>query len=202
MRHLTPVLTLASALLLGAGALSADDKADLTGFRDYLKQNHPDKKWQTGPERLDSPELRKAYENRRFYYVFSAPPLPGGAFQPVDKIQRQLEEFRKQFVSVTIRMDDKERITPLQKADDYNAELMPVKTDDDAKVAAAAILSLHGQDRVGPGIISADQVKVTNGDKGWQCSVSKKNAFESSVTFNTKGKCTAVSKIYSGPLPP
>ena len=39
MRHLTPVLTLASALLLGAGALSADDKADLTGFRDYRTVN-------------------------------------------------------------------------------------------------------------------------------------------------------------------
>jgi hypothetical protein len=39
--------------------------------------------------------------------------------------------------------------------------LMRVTTDDDARICAAAILSLYGSDRVGPGIVSAKEVNVT-----------------------------------------
>lgn len=209
MRTLAVALMLVSMSLAGSGALRADDKtdakqtkADLTDFRAYLEKNHSKQKWQAGPERLDSPELRKAYDKRRFYFVFSAPPLPGGAARSNEEIQRSAEEFRKNFVSVTVSIDDKDKIAPLQKVADYNAGLMPVKTDDDAKVAAAAILSLYGADLVGPGVIGANQVQVTRSDRGWTCTAGKKNVFRGSVLFSADGKCLGVSKMYDGPLPP
>jgi len=38
---------------------------------------------------------------------------------------------------------------------------MRVTTDDDARIAAAAILSVYCDERVGPGIVSAKEVNVT-----------------------------------------
>ncbi len=93
MRTLIAAFTLTAALLAGRDAVAQDKadaeqtKADLADFRAYLEKNHAGKKWQAGPARLDSPELRKAYEKRRLYYVFSAPPLPPGAALP-DLIKR------------------------------------------------------------------------------------------------------------------
>ena len=68
--------------------------------------------------------------------------------------------------------------------------------------AAAAILSVYGADRVGPGAVAVKDVKTTKNGKGWSCQVQKFNAFQGMVTFNVDGKCTSVSKVYAGPLPP
>ena len=48
----------------------------LDAFRAYLKKNYPNKKWQYGPKQLTSAAIQKAYPDRQFYYIFSAPPLP------------------------------------------------------------------------------------------------------------------------------
>jgi hypothetical protein len=201
------------ALMLGFGVVTcmadkkADDeqtRADLTKFRSYLEKNKPGKKWQTGPARMDSEEIRKAYEKLRFYYVFSSPPLPPGAPLPelLGEYQRKVVEYQKQFISLTIRIDEQGRITPLHKAEDYNLGLMQVTTDEDAKIGAAAILSLYSSDRVGPGIIATKEVAVTRSEKGWSCSVLRQNAFRGTVFFDTNGKCVSVMKRYAGSLPP
>jgi hypothetical protein len=123
--------------------------------------------------RIDSEEIRKAYKKQRFYYVFSSPPLPPGAPLPdlLEEYQRKLVEYQKQFISLTISIDEQGRITPYHKAEDYNLGLMKITTDEDAKIAAAAILSLYGSDRVGPGSVAAKEVTLTRGEKGWSCSV-------------------------------
>jgi len=66
-------------------------------------------------------------------------------------------------------------------AEDYNQGLMRVTTDDDAMICAAAILSLYGSDRVGPEIVAAKAVTVTNSENGWLCSLFRENAFRSEV---------------------
>ena len=102
---------------------------------------------------------------------------------------------------MTIRIDAQERMAPLYEVEDYNQGLMRVTTDDDARISAAAILSLYGSDRVGPGIVTAKEVTVTRSENGWTCSVFRKNAFRGAVVFDKDGKCVSMMKVYAGPLP-
>jgi hypothetical protein len=178
--------------------------ADLTRFRNYLEEIKPGKKWQTGPAAIDSEEIRKAYEKQRFYYVFSSPPLPPGAPLPelLEKYEQEMDEYQKQFISLTIRIDERGKITHLHEEGDYNQGMMRVTTDEEAKICAAAILSMYSSDdRVGPGIVSAKEVAVTRSEKGWSCSVHRENAFQGEVIFDRDGKCVSVTKTYTGSLP-
>src|SRR5215470_3572593 len=107
-----------------------------------------------------------------------------------------MDEYQKQFVSLTVRIDEQERMAPLYEAEDYNQGLMRVTTDDDARICAAAILSLYSSDRVGPEIVMAKEVTVTRNEKGWSCSALRENAFQGAVVFDNDGKCVSVTKTY------
>ena len=177
--------------------------ADLTKFQSYLEENKPGKKWQTGPARMDSEEIRRAYGKVRFYSVHSSPPLPPGAPLPelLKEYELKMDEYQKQFVSLTVGIDEQERITSFYEAEDYNQGLMRVTTDDDARICAAAILSLYGSGRVGPKIVTAKEVTVTRSENGWSCSMFRENAFRGEVVFDKDGKCVSMTKVYAGPLP-
>ena len=177
--------------------------ADLTRFRNYIEEIKPGKKWQSGPTLMDSEEIRRAYGKARFYSVYSSPPLPPGARLPelIEEFEQRMVEYQKQFISLTIRIDEQEQMAPLYGAEDYNQGLMRVTTDDDARISAAAILSLYGYDLVGPGIVAAKEVTVTRSENGWTCSVFRKNAFRGEVVFDKDGKCVSMTKVYAGPLP-
>jgi hypothetical protein len=188
----------------GKNAQDEQPGAELTKFRNYLEENKPGKKWQTGPARMDSEEIRKAYEKQRFYYVFSSPPMPPGAPLPelLKEYEGKMEEYQKQFISFVISIDEQGRITPLNEEEDYTRGMMRVTTDEDAKICAAAILSMYSSDdRVGPGIVSAKEVTVTRSEKGWSCSVHRENAFQGTVIFDSDGKLVSATKIYVGPMP-
>ena len=187
----------------GKNAQNEQIRADITRFRNYMEGIKPGKKWQSGPTPMDSAEIRRAYGNARFYSVYSSPPLPPGAPLPelLEEYELKMDEYQKQFISLTIRIDEQERMTPLYEAEDYNQGLMRVTTDDDARIGAAAILSLYGSDRVGPGIVTAKEVTVTRSENGWLCSVFRENAFWGEVVFDKDGKCVSMKKVYAGPLP-
>jgi hypothetical protein len=189
-----------------AGKNAQDEKtmADLTKFRNYMEEFKPGKKWQTGPATMDSEEIRKAYEKLRFYYVFSSPPLPPGADLPElhEEFALKMEAHQKQYISLTVRMDEQGSITPLYKAEDYNQGLMRVTTDEDAKICAAAILSVYCSDSVRPEIVTAKEVAVTRSEKGWSCSVVRENSFRGAVFFDKDGKCVSMMKEYEGSVPP
>lgn len=175
-------------------------KADITVFQGYLKKNYPGKKWQVGPTALDSKEIRKAYEKQRFYFVFSSPPSPPGANVPelIEAYRRNAAAYQKTFISLSISIDERGKIIPLQKPKDYNSGLMKVKTDEDARIAAAAVLSLQGAGRAGPGAVAAKEVTVSKSEKGWSCRVQRPNAFWGVVVFDADGKCTGVAKEDAG----
>jgi hypothetical protein len=177
--------------------------ADLTRLRSYMEEVKPGKKWQTGPTLMDSEEIRMAYGKARFYSVYSSPPLPPGAPLPelLEEYKQKMDAHQNQFVSMTLKVDEQETMAPLYGAVDYNQGLMRVATDDDARIAAAAILSLYSSGRVGPVIVSAKEVTVTRSDEGWSCSVFRENAFQGAVIFDKEGKCVSMSKVYVGPLP-
>jgi hypothetical protein len=188
----------------GKNAQDAQTMADFAKFQSYLEENKPGKKWQTGPARMDSEEIRKAFGNARFYYVFSRPPLPPGAPLPelLEEHQRRMEVYQKEFISLTMRMDEEGRMTPLHEEEDYNLGMMRVTNDEDAKICAAAILSLYSSDdRVSPGIVSAKEFTVTRSENGWTCAVHRENAFQGEVVFDKEGKLVSATKTYAGPLP-
>lgn len=187
----------------GRNAQNERLRADLTRFQNYMEEINPGKKWQSGPTPMDSAEIRRAYGQARFYSVYSSPPLPPGAPLPelVQEFNQKMDEYQKEFVSLTVRIDEQEQTTTLNVAEDYNQGLMRVTTDDDARIAAAAILSLYGSDRVGPGIVTAKEVTVTRTENGWTCSVFRENAFRGAVVFDKDGKVVSMTKVYAGPLP-
>ena len=196
------------AVMRTAGKNAQDEqiRADLTKFQSYLEVNKPGKKWQTGPTPIDSEEIRTAYGKLRFYYVYSSPPPPPGAPLPelLEEYDRKMEEYQKQFISLTFRIDEQGAIKSLQEEDynqGYNQGMMRVTTDDEARICAAAILSLYISDRVGPEIVTAKEVTVTRSEKGWSCSVLRENAFQGAVVFDNDGKCVSVTKTYMGSLP-
>jgi len=177
--------------------------ADLTRFRNYMDEVKPGKKWQSGPTPMDSEEIRRAYGKTRFYSVYSSPPLPPGAPLPelLEQYKLKMDDYQKQFISMTIRIDEQESVASLYAAEDYNQGLMRVTTDDDARIAAAAILSVYCAERVGPGIVSAKEVNVTRTENGWSCGMFRENAFRGEVVFDKDGKLVSMTKVYAGPLP-
>jgi hypothetical protein len=188
----------------GKNAQDEQTRADLAKFQSYLEENKPGKKWQTGPARMDSEEIRKAFGKARFYYVFSSPPLPPGAPLPelLEEHQLRMKEYQDKFISLTMRMDEEGRVTPLHEEEDYNLGMMRVTTDEDAKICAAAILSMYSSDdRVAPGIVAAKEVTVTRTENGWSCSVHREKAFQGEVLFDKDGKLVSATKTYTGPLP-
>src|SRR5262245_55890393 len=135
----------------GRNAQNEQLRADLTRFQNYMEEIKPGKKWQSGPTPMDSAEIRMAYGQARFYSVYSSPPMPPGAPLPglLEEYKRKMDEHRKEFVSLTMRIDEHERMAPLNVAEDYNQGLMRVTTDEHARISAAAILSVYCAERVG-----------------------------------------------------
>jgi hypothetical protein len=202
------------ALLVGAiifgvaplGFSAEQNAAAISAFHDYLSKNRLDARWEGDPARLDSTEIKTAYGDRQFYFTFKAPPLPPGAALPdlIARYKRAKEEYQKHSLRLTVGIDSAQNVVPFQKAEDFNVGLMPVKSDNDARTAAAAILSLIGTERVHPGVVSAREVMVTGTNFGWRCRVSRSKGFDGTVVFDPSGRCTTASKElnYVPPMPP
>ncbi len=187
----------------GTNAQNEQLRADLARFQNYMEEVKPGKKWQSGPMHMDSAEIRRAYGQARFYSVYSSPPMPPGAPLPelLQEYELRMEAYQKEFISLTVRIDEQESVASLYAAEDYNQGLMRVTTDDDARIVAAAVLSVYCAERVGPGIVSAKEVNVTRTENGWSCSVFRENAFRGEVVFDKDGKVVSMKKEYAGPLP-
>lgn len=199
------------ALILGSGtdslfAATAASPADLSVFQDHLVRNQLATHWDGTPTRIESEEIRRAYGDRRFYFTFKAAPLPPGAQMPrlIESYKQAMEEYQKHSLRITVGIDSKQHADTFRTAQDFNLGLMPVKTDDDARIAAAAILSLIGDDQVHPGAISAREVSVTRTQSGWACLVTRSRAFDGKVIFDSNGRCTSATKNlnYIPPMPP
>lgn len=200
------------ALLVGltVGRGAEHDKAPnrikegLDAFQAYLTKEYPGKKYKIGPHSIDSAALRAAYPQQRFCYVYTFIPLPPGAnLKEVQEAhRREVEAIRKNYLSLTVRVDEKRQVAPLGKPESYNAGLMKVASDDDAQTATAAILTLHATDWNAPGVVEAKEVTVKKSDKGWLCEVNRRSGFRGTVAFDAEGNCRSVSKDYTGSLPP
>jgi hypothetical protein len=196
---------LIGALILGAstGAFSAGtaskteaSQGDMAAFHDHLVNNRLDIRWEGEPARLDSEEIRRAYGDRRFYFTFAVRPMPPGAALPelIAEYKQAMQVYQKHALRITVGIDNKGHAATFRTAQDFNVGLMPVKTDEDARIAAAAILSLIGNDNVSPSVISSREVTVERTNAGWTCLVSRPRGFDGKVTFDPAGQCTSATK--------
>jgi hypothetical protein len=200
------VVPLAGILLGGCASSEAKPeqaKLDVSRVQEYLKENQPGKKWQAGPARIETEEVRAAYGKRRFYSVFSPPPtLPQGAppgEQMLEEFRKARAQFEKENVSLTLSFDERGSVTAYQKAEDFSHGLLKIGGEADAKTAAAAVLSLFVADELGPKAVAAKDVAAERDPKGrWQCSVTVgavgKGGWRGTVYFDKDGKCTAVAR--------
>lgn len=203
--RLLSVIALLFLIAVAPVVLAQPGDLGLDAVKEFLRKTHAKKKWQTGPQRITSDALVKAYGGeQRFYYVFSAPPLPPGANIPeaIKAYEDRRQDYLANFISATVRVDSAGKVIPLMKPADYNTGLMAVTTAEDAKIAAAAVLSLYGSGQVAPGVVKAAEVNVTNNGQAWQGVVERKNEFQGAVDFTNKGQVSRLSKVYTGPVPP
>ena len=209
--------TLCFALLIGVVVLGADagplsaapsdlSQVDVATFRNHLVQNKLDTRWDGPPARIDSEEIRRAYGDQRFYFTFKAPPLPPGAQLPklIERYNQAMQEHEKHALRITVGIDQKQHSETFRTSQDFNLGLMPVKTDDDARIAAAAILSLIGNDQVYPTVVNAREVNVVRTQSGWTCVVTRPREFDGKVEFDLSGHCSGSTKQlnYVPPVPP
>jgi len=199
-------LAVLGGFLASASAQKADDpqaKKDQEALAAFLAKNYFGKKWQTGPARIDSDELRSAHGKKRFCFVFSALPLPPGAFlkEAVERYQKSLEEYQKVQMSLTAAIDEDGTVRPLQKPEDYGRGLMKVVNKDDAKIAGAAVLSLAASTQIGPTPVAAKNVTVAETEAGWTVQF-RQQFVTGEAVFGKDGKLVRVAKQSMLPLPP
>ena len=161
---------------------------DMTAVKEYLATQYRGKTWEQGPTRLRNGAIDRAYPDWRFYYVFSSQ-------QPAPRVG---------WISAVMRIGREGRVTEISGAGAANEGLMKIRGGPDAKIAAAAVMSLSFGPS-GPVLVSADDVQVAPQYGGWYCLATpgaagrrKANALE--VVFDSDGRCTSVSHRYvSGP---
>lgn len=192
-----------------SGGGDARRQADVATVTKYLKDRHPGSNWQAGLLPLDSEEIRTAYRGwrgRRFYTVRSAPPLPPGANLPesVTHYQRAMDEYLSHhYISATVSVDARGRVAPVETQRDFNVGLMAVRSDGEARVAAAAIMTIRGLGYlIGPIRIAASDVTVERRDDGgWSTSMGRA-WLGYQVGFNAAGRCEELPTVPPPPTPP
>ncbi|MDQ6808571.1 MAG: hypothetical protein M3Z64_03985 [Verrucomicrobiota bacterium] len=185
----------------------AANPADGPIFHRYLAAKGLAARWTGEATPITSAEIRAAYPTLRFYYTFKHPPAPPGAPMPdlLEAHQRAIENYQQHSLRLTVGIDEGEHVYPFRSPEDFNVGSRPVKSDEDARTAAAAILSLMGTEQVSPGVISAQEVSATKSEAGWRCQISQKpQGVQGEVTFDLAGRCTSANKSlnYSRPIPP
>ncbi len=182
---------------------SAGDQTsrDTVSFLRHLADKHATQSWKDGPTRLDSPELRQAYPGFRFYFVSSPQPMPPGARPSASKSSR-LEPGAnpKPMLTLCVRFGPADQLDELRKTEDFNRGLMAIGTEDEARVAAAAILSTMDAFYLGPERFASSLIQVQKSATGWMCRL-KTNLKEGKVGFDAGGKCITATLRYSGPFP-
>lgn len=179
-------------------------EADKGAVQAFLKEKYPGKKWETGPNPVETAELTRMFPKLRFYYVMTSPPLPPGANLP--DIQRafreRLKEYQEKYMSLTVGFDESGKLFALSGPEDFNKIMPRVTSDDEARNGAAIIMSLIPSGAQ-PGPVSVKDVRVVAEKGGWSCEIANPKVFFSGhVRFDAKGRVETFSKSYSGPVPP
>ena len=102
------------------------EQGDVEAVKKFLATKHAGETWGRGPTRIRGEAIDAAYSSARFYYVFSP----------------QYPIARAGQISAMLRIGKDGTVTQLSAPQDYNDGLMKIGAADDAKTAAAAVMSL------------------------------------------------------------
>lgn len=173
--------------------------ADLAAFRNFISTSGLAGQWQRLPARIDSPEIKRAYPNHRFYFTFERSPTPPGA--PLPDLLAQHDEavrnWQRNSLRLTVAIDASGKVRALKSPQDFNAGLMAVTNDAEAAVAGAAIASLLNEHDVPPAPLSATDARVAKTADGWTCRIDSQ--VSASVSFDRAGKCIRATKALARP---
>ena len=178
------LLAISSANCLSVSAAGDDPTTPLAAVKRFLATRYPDKTWAQGPARMENAAINRAYRDARFYYVASSQ----------DQIDRQ------GMISVMMRVDRNGQVREVSGPTAMNDGLMRIGNAADARIAAAAIMSLTFGP-LGPVSISAAEVPVAPNNGGWYCLATPGPSGAKTqslfVVFDAGGHCVRVSH-YSG----
>ena len=162
-------------------ALIAQQPDELQVFKKWLDREHPGYGSDDGPARFRNATVEAAYPGRRFYYVFThARGSPGGPRNPL---------------SLVAEIDNRGAVTPLNLSSlaTYRAGLRTVKTKEDARRGAAAVLILALGDPGQRGWkIEESGFRIERRKGSWVCSYSHGFNYVSRVTFDKQGTLTGI----------
>jgi hypothetical protein len=139
---------------------------------------------------------------QRFYYVFTGVPGWDKGSRPseedVAKLKRDKEAYDKNHVSLTVRIDDEGKVTPVVSQEDFQRGLLKITTAGEAQSAAAAVLSLLNTGEVCPAPLAAEKIKVDKTGDGaaarWVCRISSYLA-----VFDAEGRLAQVPNKHRPP---
>ena len=182
-------LALGSLVFMAAAVAppgSASD-AGLQAFRAWLDREHPGYGCDEGPAPFRNRTVEAAYPGRRFYYVLT---YTRGIPPPFQKA-----------LSLVAATDDGGRVIPFRAVSPqtYQRGLVRVSSKKDAKLAAAAVLTLASCDPGGRRwAYRPESFKAKKDSKGWRCSYRYDAHFESWVRFDRTGAL----QEFGGSAPP
>jgi len=154
-------------------ANDASQEQDVKAITKFLAM-FEGKTWESGPTRITNKAIEAAYPGMRFYYVFSSP-----AARRADKNK----------LSQVFQLDKRGHVGFVSRSEG----LTKIGGDKDAKVAAAAIMSLRiGED----GLLSVDanEVQVSRKDTNWVCKAMHDGCFFE-VVFDRDGEYVSMSAV-------
>jgi hypothetical protein len=153
---------------------------ELLVFKKWLSREHSGYSSDEGPARFRNATVAAAYPRRRFYYVLTyARGIPGP----------------RNPLTLVAEIDDHGTVVPLSLSslETYRAGLRNVKTKEDARRAAAAVLILALGD---PGQrswkIEESGFRIERRKGGWVCTYSHGFNYSSQVTFDKQGILTSI----------
>jgi hypothetical protein len=203
MRWLTCTL---GVVLLANQTLASEGDAteDPARVKAYLAKTYPEKKWQVGPTRLDTPEIQQVFPGQRFYFVRSSPPLPPGAPLPdlIKAWEEKMADYRKTALNATLRIDAEGNIAVISKATDLNAGMKKVTNEKEAQAAAAAACTLDPAGTPGLAKVKAEHVQVERRGEFWTAIVNVPNVMRGGVTFDREGKINTLAVKATPRFPP
>lgn len=186
----------ASVTALSASAIT---ERDLATFRNFLSASGFADRWERPPQRLDSPEISRAYRDQRFYFTFEQPPQPPGAPMPelIAAYDEAWRKYKRNSLRITVAIGSDGNVRILSSPQDFNAGLMSIKSDEEATVAAAAIASLLNEHDAMPARVLPNDIRVVKTGDGWTCRI--ETNVHATVSFDRDGKCITATKSLARP---
>lgn len=171
---------------------------------DYLKQRYAGKVWQSGPFRIESPEIAQIYRAENFWAVISPPPKIGDMSKPEERTayERQINEFALHALNLRLtRAKADGKISEVPNDGRCPEGTGSATTESTMKTIAAAVIMVLDGDAEPTPAVSAKALKIKkdpgkSGEKPGSIAIFEITpSRKTEVYFDAKGSCLRLEKI-------